>query len=239
SCAFKLAFYCAFIFHCAHNFFFLQFIHLSSLRIHSVLPHFTNLLPVPEVDMLSDISEEDHFGEPLLTIPDISECNSTKETPDHNKNEVSSLNNTSESMGPLVSQGFPPVEGKIHTNDYESTKLCVSFSFVRCFSFSFHSLLDEDGYITFPSLPDVCLAFLPLGLQHYIPITSPSFIPSFLLIFMLLLSAFQSILFSLTFSLPLALSLCYLEPKVTSFNTSNDNDLNDKAEEEEVCNFVA
>ncbi|XP_053917262.1 band 4.1-like protein 2 isoform X19 [Cuculus canorus] len=209
-------------------------IHLSSLPIHSSSSHLTNLLPVPEVDMLSDISEEDPLGEHLLTVPDISECNSTNDTPDHNENEVSTPNNIFESMRPLVSQGFPAVEGKIHTNDYESTKFCVSFSFIRCFSFSFHSLLDEDGYITFPSLPDVCVSLLPPGLQHYIPITSPSFIPSFLLIFVLLLSAFQSILYSLTFSFPLALSLCYLEPKVTSFNTSNDNDLNDKAEEEEV-----
>ncbi|KAJ7396066.1 Band 4.1-like protein 2 [Pitangus sulphuratus] len=43
----------------------------------------------------------------------------------------------------------------------------------------------------------------------------------------------KSIPFSLTFSLPLALSLCYLEPKATSFSGSNGNDLNDKAEEEE------
>uniref|UniRef100_A0A8C0C0M1 Erythrocyte membrane protein band 4.1 like 2 n=1 Tax=Buteo japonicus TaxID=224669 RepID=A0A8C0C0M1_9AVES len=180
------------------------------------------------------ISEEDPFGEPLLTIPDISESNSMKETPDHKKNEIALPNNTFESMRPLASRGSLAVEGKIHTNDYKSTELCVSFSFIRCFSFSFHSLLDEDGYITFPSLPDICISFLPPGLQHYIPITSPSFIPSFLLIFVLLLSAFQSIPFSLTLSLPLALSLCYLEPKVTSFSASNDNDLNDKAEEEEV-----
>ncbi|XP_074436835.1 band 4.1-like protein 2 isoform X17 [Larus michahellis] len=216
--------------------FFLQLTHVhpSSLPMHSVSSHLTNWSPVPEMDMLSDISEEDPVGEPLLTIPDISECNSMKETPDHNKNEIALPNNIFESIGQLASQGSPAVEGKIHTNDYKSTELCVSFSFIRCFSFSFHSLLDEDGYITFPSLPDVCISFLPPGLQHYIPITSPSFIPSFLLIFVLLLSAFQSIPFSLTLSLPLALSLCYLEPKVTSFSASSDNDLNDKAEEEEV-----
>ncbi|KAM9298469.1 band 4.1-like protein 2 [Morus bassanus] len=216
--------------------FFLQLTHVhpSSLPIHSVSSRLTNLSPVPEVDMLSDISEEDPFGEPLLTIPDISQCNSMKETPDHNKNKIASPTNTFESMRPLASQGSPAVEGKIHTNDYKSTELCVSFSFIRCLSFSFRSLLDEDGYITFPSLPDVCISFLPPGLQHYIPITSPSFVPSFLLIFVLLLSAFQSIPFSLTFSLPLALSLCYLEPKATSFSASSDNDLNDKAEEEEV-----
>lgn len=188
--------------------------------------------------MLSDISEEDPFGEPLLDTPDMSESKSLEETPDPYKSEVA-LPRISESARPLVSRGSPAVEGKIHTNDYRSTELCVSFSFSRCFSFSFRSLLDEDGYITFPSLPDVCTSFLPPGLQHYIPITSPSFIPSFLLIFLLLLSAFQSIPFSLAFSLPLALSLCYLEPKASSFSASNDNDLSDKTEEEEVCNFVA
>ncbi|XP_027736393.1 band 4.1-like protein 2 isoform X12 [Empidonax traillii] len=221
--------------------FFLQLTHIhpSSLPIHSVSCHLTNLSPVPEMDMLSDISEEDSFEEPLLTIPDISECNSMEQTSDHNKTTTASPNNIFESMRPLASRGSPAVEGKIHTNDYKSTELCVSFSLFRCLSFSYRSLLDEDGYITFPSLPDVCISFLPPGLQHYIPITSPSFIPSFLLIFVLLLSAFQSIPFSLTFSLPLALSLCYLEPKATSFSGSNGNDLNDKAEEEEVCNFVA
>ncbi|XP_037988187.1 band 4.1-like protein 2 isoform X5 [Motacilla alba alba] len=216
--------------------FFLQLthVHSSSLPIHSVSSHLTNLSPVPEIDMLSDISEEDPFEEPLLTIPDISECNSMEQTSDHNKTRTASPINTFESMRPLASRGSPAVEGRIHANDYKSTELCVSFSFFRCLSFRFRSLLDEDGYITFPSLPDVCISFLPPGLQHYIPITSPSFIPSFLLVFVLLLSAFQSIPFSLTFSLPLALSLCYLEPKVTSFSSSNGNDLNDKAEEEEV-----
>ncbi|RMC12996.1 hypothetical protein DUI87_10525 [Hirundo rustica rustica] len=211
----------------------LTHVHPSSLPIHSVSSHLTNLSPVPEIDMLSDISEEDPFEEPLFTIPDISECNSMEQTSDHNKTRTASPVNTFESVRPLASRGSPAVEGRIHTNDYKSTELCVSFSFFRCLSFSFRSLLDEDGYITFPSLPDVCISFLPPGLQHYIPITSPSFIPSFLLVFVLLLSAFQSIPFSLTFSLPLALSLCYLEPKVTSFSSSNGNDLNDKAEEEE------
>nr|XP_041571103.1 band 4.1-like protein 2 isoform X9 [Taeniopygia guttata] len=217
-----------------NSFLQLTHIHPSSLPIYPVSSHLTNLSPVPEIDMLSDISEEDPFEEPLLTIPDISECSSMEQTSDHNKTGTASPINTFESMRPLASQGSPAVEGRIHTNDYKSTELCVSCSFFRCLSFSFRSLLDEDGYITFPSLPDICISFLPPGLQHYIPITSPSFIPSFLLVFVLLLSAFQSVPFSLTFSLPLALSLCYLEPKVTSFSSSSGNDLNDKAEEEEV-----
>uniref|UniRef100_A0A4W3IB40 Erythrocyte membrane protein band 4.1 like 2 n=1 Tax=Callorhinchus milii TaxID=7868 RepID=A0A4W3IB40_CALMI len=102
----------------------------------------------------------------------------------------------------------------------------------KCFPPKFPSLLDEDGYISFPSLPDDCAAMIPLRFQKYIPITSPSLIPSIILIFVLLLSASQSVPFSLTLSLPLALSLCYLEPKATSLNACYANDLNEKAEEE-------
>ncbi|XP_054029952.1 band 4.1-like protein 2 [Dryobates pubescens] len=220
--------------------FFLQLSHIhssSSLPIHPVSSHLRHLSPVPEVDMLSDISEEDPLGEPLLTMTDTSECSSLKETPDHSTNETASLN-IFDSMRPLASAGSPAVEGRVLPDAYKGTELCVSLSLFRCFSFRCRSLLDEDGYITLPSLPDVCISFLPPALQHYIPITSPSFIPSFLLIFVLLLSAFQSIPFSLTFSLPLALSLCYLEPKVTSFSASTGSDRSDKAEEEELCNFL-
>ncbi|XP_064026323.1 band 4.1-like protein 2 isoform X14 [Pogoniulus pusillus] len=220
--------------------FFLQLSHLhaSSLPIHPVSSHLRNLSPVPEVDMLSDISEEDALGEPPLTVTDTSECSSMKETPEHKANEAAPPNACG-SLRPLASAGSPAAEGRVLPDAYRGTELCVSLSLIRCFSFRCRSLLDEDGYITFPSLPDVCISFLPPALQHYVPITSPSFIPSFLLIFVLLLSAFQSIPFSLTFSLPLALSLCYLEPKVTSFSASNGNDLSDKAEEEELCNFLA
>ncbi|KAG2468613.1 E41L2 protein, partial [Polypterus senegalus] len=97
----------------------------------------------------------------------------------------------------------------------------------------FPSLLDEDGYICFPSLPHDCASFLPSGLRRYIPISSPSLIPSFFLIFALLLSASQSVPFSLTLSLPLALSLCYLEPKSTLLCASCDFDLMDKPQAEE------
>lgn len=78
------------------------------------------------------------------------------------------------------------------------------------------SLLDEDGYICFPSLPEDCTSFLPTELQRYLPLSSPSLVPSFLLLFAVLLSATQSLPASLALALPLALSLCYLEPKVPS-----------------------
>lgn len=76
------------------------------------------------------------------------------------------------------------------------------------------SLLDEDGYISLPCLPEDCAALLlPAGLHRHLPISSPSLLPSFLLIFAVFLSACQSMALSLLLALPLALSLCYLEPK--------------------------
>ncbi|XP_043398829.1 band 4.1-like protein 2 isoform X4 [Chelonia mydas] len=205
-------------------------------RLHCVSSCPTNLPTVPEMDMLLDISEEDPFWDYVHSPSDCWECSPTRVIPTHSGNEVTLPNNILEPMRLSVSHhSSPAIEGKPHkTVHYKDTEFRFSLSFSKLFAFNFLSLLDEDGYISFPSLPEVCISYLPPGLQHYVPITSPSFIPSFLLIFVLLLSAFQSVPFSLTFSLPLALSLCYLEPKATSLSASYDNDLNDKAEEEEV-----
>lgn len=75
-------------------------------------------------------------------------------------------------------------------------------------------LLDEDGCISLPCLPEDCAALLlPAGLHRHLPLSSPSLLPSFLLIFAVFLSACQSVALSLLLALPLALSLCYLEPK--------------------------
>ncbi|XP_016353791.1 band 4.1-like protein 2 isoform X3 [Sinocyclocheilus anshuiensis] len=75
-------------------------------------------------------------------------------------------------------------------------------------------LLDEDGCISLPCLPEDCAALLlPAGLHRHLPLTSSSLMPSFLLIFAVVLSACQSVVLSLLLALPLALSLCYLEPK--------------------------
>ncbi|XP_026505330.1 band 4.1-like protein 2 [Terrapene carolina triunguis] len=204
--------------------------------LHCVSSCPTNLATIPEMDMLLDISEEDPFQEYVHSLSDCWECSPMRVIPTHSGNEETLPNNILEPMRPPVSpHSSPAVEGKPHkTVDYKDTEFSISLSFSKLFASNFLSLLDEDGYISFPSLPEVCISYLPPGLQHYVPITSPSFIPSFLLIFVLLLSAFQSVPFSLTFSLPLALSLCYLEPKATSLSASYDNDLNDKAEEEEV-----
>ncbi|KAL7872566.1 hypothetical protein SRHO_G00075490 [Serrasalmus rhombeus] len=75
------------------------------------------------------------------------------------------------------------------------------------------TLLDEDGYISLPCLPEECSALLPERVQRYLPLSSPSLLPSFLLIFAVFLSACHSVALSLALALPLAISLCYLEPK--------------------------
>ncbi|XP_078254349.1 band 4.1-like protein 3 isoform X5 [Rhinoraja longicauda] len=103
------------------------------------------------------------------------------------------------------------------------------------FSFSMHlpatySLLDEDGYISFPSFSDA--SFLPERFQCYLPIQSPSLIPCFLFIFFFLLSTSFSVPYALTLSFPLAMCLCYLEPRAASLNASVDNDLSDSSDDE-------
>uniref|UniRef100_A0A665X9W1 Erythrocyte membrane protein band 4.1-like 3b n=1 Tax=Echeneis naucrates TaxID=173247 RepID=A0A665X9W1_ECHNA len=76
------------------------------------------------------------------------------------------------------------------------------------FSFSLHlpdlsSILDEDGYLTFPDLSE--MRFLPECAQNFLPIKSPSLIPCFLFIFFFLLSTSFSVPYALTLSFPLAL----------------------------------
>lgn len=105
------------------------------------------------------------------------------------------------------------------------------------FSFSMHlpatfSLLDDDGYISFPSFSEA--NFLPESFQCFLPIQSPSLVPCFLFIFFFLLSTSFSVPYALTLSFPLALCLCYLEPRAASLSASVDNDLSDSSEDE-VC----
>ncbi|XP_044790661.2 band 4.1-like protein 3 isoform X22 [Bubalus bubalis] len=104
------------------------------------------------------------------------------------------------------------------------------FSFSLQLPGSFPSLLDDDGYLSFPNLSESTL--LPQSLQHYLPIRSPSLVPCFLFIFFFLLSASFSVPYALTLSFPLALCLCYLEPKAASLSASLDNDPSDSSEEE-------
>nr|XP_060472642.1 band 4.1-like protein 2 isoform X16 [Panthera onca] len=195
-----------------------------------------NLLPVPEMDLLSDISEEDPFAEADEVTLDSLELPSTDEPSEQGDCEVPTLDSVLAPVAAPPQPDCPPTREKpLKEADHRDSEFgYFSFRFCKCFPPSFPSLLDEDGYLAFPSLPKVWVSFLPTDVQHYIPITSPSFLPSLILIFGLLLSASQSVPFSLTFSLPLALSLCYLEAKATSFNVSYDCDVNDKTEEEEA-----
>nr|XP_008261742.1 band 4.1-like protein 2 isoform X10 [Oryctolagus cuniculus] len=196
-----------------------------------------NLLPVPEMDLLSDISEEDPFGEADQIRVDSLALLSTGETSGRGEPQAATRDSV---LDPAIAPPQPDcpaplLEKALKMADRSDSEFgYFSFSFYKCFPSGFPSLLDEDGYLAFPSLPRVWVSFLPPDVQHYIPITSPSFIPSLILIFGLLLSASQSVPFSLTFSLPLALALCYLEAKANSFNVSWDCDVNDKTEEEEA-----
>ncbi|XP_066871676.1 band 4.1-like protein 3 isoform X10 [Kogia breviceps] len=104
------------------------------------------------------------------------------------------------------------------------------FSFSLQLPESFPSLLDDDGYLSFPNLSESSL--LPQSLQHYLPIRSPSLVPCVLFIFFFLLSASFSVPYALTLSFPLALCLCCLEPKAASLSASLDNDPSDSSEEE-------
>lgn len=114
----------------------------------------------------------------------------------------------------------------------KATKGGTLFSFSLQLPESFPSLLDDDGYLSFPNLSET--SFLPESVQHFLPIRSPSLVPCFLFIFFFLLSASFSVPYALTLSFPLAMCLCYLEPKAASLSASLDNDLSDSSEEE-VC----
>ncbi|XP_058880022.1 band 4.1-like protein 2 isoform X3 [Acipenser ruthenus] len=207
-----------------------------------------NMETIYELDILSDISEDDpmSFAEldqeyPVAHFTPSSQENAENITSseldddddDDDDDDVkgSSPNILSpEHCIPATNKCHHSTEGGVDSVEMKS-QFDDFFGFYKCLKFP--TLLDEDGYICFPSLPEDCASFLPHSLQCYIPITSPSLIPSFFFIFALLLSASQSLPFSLILSLPLALCLCYLEPKATLF-TSCDYDPIEKAEPEEV-----
>ncbi|XP_036029488.1 band 4.1-like protein 3 isoform X1 [Onychomys torridus] len=112
----------------------------------------------------------------------------------------------------------------------QTRKGITLFSFSLQLPESFPSLLDDDGYLSFPNLSETNI--LPQSWQHFLPIRSPSLLPCFLFIFFFLLSASFSVPYALTLSFPLALCLCYLEPKAASLSASLDNDPSDSSEEE-------
>ncbi|XP_078255647.1 band 4.1-like protein 2 isoform X3 [Rhinoraja longicauda] len=201
----------------------------------------SNLFPILETDFLSDISEDSAFSAGELdqeyTSESISTTNSLCTALPNNEPGLTShypvpVFTTASQCSSLAVQDQKETEIESST-----ARNALGFAFLnlyKCLPPKFPSLLDEDGYISFPSLPDNYVTLIPPSFQKYIPITSPSLIPSIILIFVLLLSASQSVPFSLALSLPLALSLCYLESKATTLYASYDNDLCEKAEEEET-----
>ncbi|XP_072355274.1 band 4.1-like protein 2 isoform X4 [Scyliorhinus torazame] len=196
-----------------------------------------SLFPIPETDFLSDISEDSAFSIDELDneymFESISSSNSPVTTPERDAELLTNPRHPDPAQcHNLIPQDLKEIE--IDSNPVRKTLTLAFLNLYKCFPPNFPSLLDEDGYINFSSLSDDCSALIPPYFQKYIPITSPSLIPSIIVIFVLLLSATQSVPFSLTLSLPLALSLCYLEPKVTTLYATYDNDLNEKAEEEEL-----
>ncbi|XP_051880014.1 band 4.1-like protein 2 isoform X2 [Pristis pectinata] len=200
-----------------------------------------NLFPIPETDFLSDISEDSAFSAGELD----QECSSESISSTNRlctalpKNDLGLITHYPAPVFTIPSQcSNPAVQDQKETEiESSSVRKTLGFAFLnlyKCLPPKFPSLLDEDGYISFPSLPDNYVALVPPSFQKYIPITSPSLIPSIILIFVLLLSASQSVPFSLALCLPLALSLCYLEPKATTLYAPYDNDLSERAEEEET-----
>ncbi|XP_075441410.1 band 4.1-like protein 3 isoform X1 [Ascaphus truei] len=126
---------------------------------------------------------------------------------------------------------FYPDEQEIAMSyKHQAGKGGTLFSFSLHLPDSFPSLLDDDGYLSFPNISETNI--LPESLQHYLPIRSPSLVPCFLFIFFFLLSASFSVPYALTLSFPLAMCLCYLEPKAVSLSASHDNDLSDSSDDE-------
>lgn len=177
------------------------------------------------MDLLSDISEEDPFGEADRVTLDGLERLCTGEASEQGPCEPG--------LGPLEA---PPKaarpaapERALREADHTDPERGSFFRFCRCFLPRFPSLLDEDGSLAFPSLPKVWVSLLPADARR-----SASFFPSLIFLFGLLLSASQSVPLSLTLSLPLALSLCYLEARAAALTAPCDCGWSDKAEEEEA-----
>lgn len=170
----------------------------SSSTLSSLHP---TLDTISELDVLSDISEDDLRYEPeadvLTCVADPAdregECDLSYVSTEH-------VTGSEEPHPPSLSGSVLPKLGLT----------VLGF----CKGLRLPSLLDEDGYISLPCLPEDCAALLlPAGLHRHLPLTSPSLLPSFLLIFAVFLSACRSVVLSLLLALPLAVSLCYLEPK--------------------------
>lgn len=162
----------------------------SSSTLSSLPP---TLDTISELDLLSDISEDEPD---LLPQPDPEDSGSFPAF-------ACAVDGGQPVSSPLPED--PPLPPRRSLPQLALSLLCF------CKALRLPSLLDEDGFISLPCLPEDCAALLlPAGLHRHLP---PSLLPSFLLLFAVLLSACQSVVLSLLLALPLALSLCYLEPK--------------------------
>lgn len=137
------------------------------------------LLPVPEVDLLSDISEEDPFGEADETTLDSFELLSVGGASEQGDPEVATLDSVLDPVeAPPQPEGPSMHEKTLEPAVPKDAELgSFAFTFHKCFASGLPSLLDEDGYLAFPSLPKLWVSFLPADVRHHVPITSPSFIP--------------------------------------------------------------
>ncbi|KTG13642.1 hypothetical protein cypCar_00026120, partial [Cyprinus carpio] len=178
----------------------------SSSTLSSLPP---TLDTISELDVLSDISED----EPDLHLEPDSEPLSwpAQDSSSCSAGGGEGVSAPSSSPAECVPGSEEPQAPSVPRSALPRLGLAV-LSF--CKGLRLPSLLDEDGCISLPCLPEDCAALLlPAGLHRHLPLSSPSLLPSFLLIFAVFLSACQSVALSLLLALPLALSLCYLEPK--------------------------
>lgn len=177
----------------------------SSSSLSSLPP---TLDTISELDILSDISEDDP------DIPfDPSDPSAWADQSDPGKEGVPALESDGLSCAPAGGAVSDPPG--LHANPGSSRAFPKLGSTLLALlkGLRLPTLLDEDGYISLPCLPEECTALLPERVQRYLPLSSPSLLPSFLLIFAVFLSACHSVVLSLALALPLAISLCYLEPK--------------------------
>ncbi|XP_070291912.1 band 4.1-like protein 2 isoform X11 [Salvelinus sp. IW2-2015] len=178
---------------------------------------------ISELDVLSDISEDDtlSWGQldgdgdyPSIWDPDFTpqqHADSLAATVHYHHQPLEAFSPPS----PLACSSEPQEGSPVQANDVAQSSLGFSLlGMLMGLGLLPFSLLDEDGYLCFPSLPQDCAACLiPSGLQRYLPLSSPSLVPSFMFILALLLSASQSLALAFLLALTLALSLCYLEHK--------------------------
>ncbi|XP_031436973.1 band 4.1-like protein 3 [Clupea harengus] len=243
----------------------------SSSTLSSMAP---TLDTISELDILSDISEDDPFSwtggeqpdgdEPSrpaafsdrdpspATVPTGPNASASPAllppTPPSSLSSSSSSSSSSTSSSPgceccVESPDGTPSDGEAqqHQQHQQPQPPRSSFSLLAaCNGLRLPSLLDEDGYLCFPSLPEESLAaVLPAGLQRHLPLSSPSLVPSFLVIFAVLLSASQSLAFALLLALPLALALCYLEARASSRLLPPQAQCTQLGSPEELCDPAA